>query len=148
MQFGGAPSGAYETRAAAMELVDVQEVLTSEGTASATYVDLATAGPSVTFTVPAGETWDVLAEWTVLSSVSAAGSGLASSSLDGAVPSDNQSAGVTHASSATVVPAPGMRRYSGLAAGSHTIKIQYRQSGSVTATFQKRRLKVVRVAKA
>lgn len=124
------------------QLVGYDEIDTSESTASATYVDLATAGPSVTFTVPTGEVWSVLAEFSVRTNNPGGGTSLVTPKLDATAADDADS--LTTDSSATMTLFS-MSKYTGLTAGQHTIKLQYRTSAG-TPAFTRRRLKVTLVA--
>lgn len=107
------------------------EVLASEGTSSATYVDLTTPGPSVTVTV--GQSGIVLLGWNTQCDATTGAASVAVSGANTIASTDNyylRSAGANAGSGRTYV-------FTGLTPGSTTFKMQYR-STSGTANFQRR----------
>jgi hypothetical protein len=114
------------------------EVLTSQNTASTSYTDLTTVGPSVT--IPRAGTYEITSS-ALLSNSQAGQQSWASPKLGSATASDNDAimesgpVGATSYDSRTIVR-------SGLNA-SDVIKLQYRSNtGTNTATFQYRNLQV------
>ena len=123
------------------------EVSTSQGTTSAgTYVDLATAGPSVTVTV--GTSGRALVSASALMFPGASGAGNTSDtafvglSIDGGAPGNSlaqftgaSGTGVSNNGSGTI---GGQVLVTGLSAGSHTCKLQYTTLNGTFTSFQNR----------
>lgn len=141
MGFNGGGGGGGSGSVAGVVL-GYAEISTSETTPSAAYTDLATVGPSIAFTVPAGQSWDVLAEFWVDTGNAAAGTSLFAPSLDGAVPADADS-GNTNVNG--LASTPGAHKFAAIGPGAHTIKLMYRASAG-TPAFRFRRLKLTRTA--
>lgn len=114
------------------------EITTSEGTAAGGPVDLATDGPSVT--VDVGTSGKLIVQGGFACSVAATG---ASASMHFDLDAGAQSIGrnaFSHNFGAGS-GGPGVSRtvqFTGLSAGSHTIKLRYGSSGGITSTFSGR----------
>lgn len=118
------------------------EVLTSQGTTSTSYTDLATVGPTVTLNV--GATGKVIAVWSAITTLSATGaSASVAISIDGGAPGA-ATGFVSNFTGSGGSGACAVRQITGLSAGSHTFRLKYLSSnGAVTATFQNRSLLVL-----
>lgn len=108
------------------------EVAASESTASTSYVDLTTVGPS--FTVPLAG--DYLVRFGMQATAASADVGVATVKKGAAAASDNDSC-VTPVSAAITSSASRQLLVTGLAA-SDVLKMQYRTAGAVTISFLRR----------
>lgn len=105
-------------------------VATSELTNSATYVDLATVGPSVTMTT--GTT--AIVRWTAVLTETGASNvtGFVSCAVSGATTvaaSDNNSGQGSSPASSNRVTAAHLMQFTGLTPGSNTFTLKYRATG-------------------
>lgn len=149
----GAASGTYEPRASALAFIDFQSVAANQArTGSDGYTDLTTVGPSVTFTVPVGEVWDIYVEYSALVWTNASGTyGEIGAALDGSTPEDLFTGRYAQENSSTAGSSTirASRRFTGLAAGAHTVTMKYRRGPNgtgATANFMNRHLTVWRTA--
>ncbi len=116
------------------------EVTTSETTTSASYTDLTTSGPSVTVTVGASGKCRVTVSCLAADDTAGAGA-LMSVQTDGAgTPSDQDSCGQDNVTANRSAISSRTTTYTGLSAGSHTFKAQYKRVTGGTATFARRRI--------
>lgn len=121
--------------------IQYAEVLTAQARNNAAYGDLATVGPQVTVQINASG----IALCFFSAHLNAAGlQGWASLSVDGATPTDAQAlvANVGFGGAVTDDGRMGFRYVSGLTAGAHTFKLQYRTVGG-SVTFKNRKLIVL-----
>lgn len=117
-------------------------ILTSESTASTTYVDLATAGPIVTVATGtiaivafAASQQNNTANCANLSSVAVSGASSVAASDNWSVVTDGLPAG-------QAIRAGTMHIFTGLTAGTNTFTMKYR-AGSNTSSYQQRELNVI-----
>jgi hypothetical protein len=120
-------------------------VATSQGTASTTYTDLATAGPAVTVTIPASGKALVIVTSSETNGGSSGGAfmGFAVSGATTVASSDTQAFSfVNGGNQAQTVQGSGTFYLSGLTAGSNTFTAKFRATVG-TATFANRSITVI-----
>lgn len=124
-----------------MTLPFYSEVLTQQTTSSGTFTDLATVGPSVTFTIDPAWSRDVIVFYNCRLFASSGSTAICNVQLDSSVPANNDGAILSSSVTATYAVSAGtMRVFSDLSEGEHTIKLVYASSG--TGTFLNRKLYV------
>jgi hypothetical protein len=114
----------------------------AQGTASTTFVDLATAGPSVTVTTGSSALVVMTAEINVNTGSAAGAVGVAVSGATTLAADANYQLKQESASTAEFQRCSAARLYSGLTPGSNTFKMQYRVTAG-TGAFNSRHLAVV-----
>lgn len=117
-------------------------VATSQGTASTTYTDLATTGPSVTLDVPAsGEIVVDISAWLQVSVGQTGYMGFALSGSNTLAATDARAAGGRNASTTAIIGTISRRVHlTGLSPGTTTVKAVYRVSASGTPAFSDRNI--------
>ena len=118
-------------------------VATSETTASASYTDLATVGPSVTVTT--GTLALVLVQCRLANSV-AAGQSVATVDVSGATtiaPAVARGLWYESSNAGDLLLASSSSMFDSLTAGSNTFTLKYRTTGTGTSTFDYRRISVI-----
>lgn len=133
--------GAWAT--ANLQEVGYAAVDTDESTTSTTYTDLATAGPSVTmtaalndkmtFTLSARQRDDTVGDIT-----------FAAAKLDAVATAEADGTTLRQAVGSYNTAAAATGQFASLSAASHTVKVQYKVTGSGTGNFAHRHLSVVR----
>jgi hypothetical protein len=121
-------------------------VSTLETTTSTSYTDLATAGPSVTFSLANGQSALLIVEAHMFISASGVNGALCSVEVAGPSSSDLAAADVNCIETGHVTEwTPGTKHtlFTASAAGAHTATLKYRVIGAFTGSFKERRLTVI-----
>ena len=127
-----------------LTLVDAARIDTSQTTASATYVDLATVGPVVTEVTGTSVLVIVNFRFTVASTTPSFVSVAVSGATTRAAADADACPAVCQVSSAGPVPCSAMILLTGLTAGTNTFTMRYR-AGAGTPAFSFRSLAVLRL---
>lgn len=128
--------------ALAMRTPTTATVLTSQSTASTTYVDLATPGPSVTVTTGTIAIVSISASQANNTANCANLSSVAVSGASSVAANDNWSLVTDGLPAGQAIRATSLHIFTGLTAGSNTFTQKYR-AGSNTSTYQQREINVI-----